>query len=163
MSAHLATAIRGAREAESDLQHELRAVGDRHVADHDVQSMCRTLADRTQRRIDTLDAQLVRYGMASGGSSWEGWDRLLSRVRNASSVVTGRSPSAGAALVDDLRSLYLASQEVFLDWTLLKQGAMVVRDPELLQAVEQQLPDVERVSAWAKTRCKLAAPQVLAG
>jgi len=33
----------------------------------------------------------------------------------------------------------------------------------LLQAVEQQLPDVERVSAWAKTSCKLAAPQVLAG
>jgi len=66
-------------------------------------------------------------------------------------------------LVDELRSLYLASQEVFLDWTLLKQGAMAVRDSELLEEVKKQLLEVERVSAWAKSRCKLAAPQVLAG
>ena len=163
MSAHLAAAIRGARETESDLLHELRKVGDRHVADHDVAAMCMTLAERTQSRIDALDAQSQRYGSPGGASGWEGWDHLVAGARRTASKVTGRTPAAGAMLVDDLRSLYLTSQEVFLDWTLLKQGAMAVRDPELLEVVKKQLPEAERVSAWAKSRCKLAAPQVLAG
>jgi hypothetical protein len=163
VSAHLAAAIRGARNAETDLLHQLRKVGHRHVADHDVAGMCTTLAERTQRRIDALDAQLERYGSAVATSGWEGWDHLVAGARRTASKVTSRSPSAGAVLVDDLRSLYLASQEVFLDWTLLKQGAMAVRDSELLEEVKKQLLEVERVSAWAKSRCKLAAPQVLAG
>ena len=163
MSAHLGVAMRGAREAESDLLHELRKVGDRHAADHDVAAMCRTLAERTQRRIDELDRQLERYGQPAGGSDWEGWDHLVAGARRSVSRVVGRTPMAGAVLVDDLRSIYLASQEVVLDWLLLKQGAMAVRDPELLEAVKTQIPETERVSAWAKTRCKLAAPQVLAG
>jgi hypothetical protein len=163
MSAHLAAAIRSTRDAETDLLHQLRKVGDRHVADHDVAGMCTTLAERTQRRIDVLDAQLERYGSTVATSGWEGWDHLVAGVRRTASKATSRDPSAGALLVDDLRSLYLASQEVLLDWTLLKQGAMVMRDPELLEGAKKQLPEVERVSAWAKSRCKLAAPQVLAG
>ena len=163
MSAHLAAAIGGARDAESELLHELRKVGDRHVADQDVAGMCATLADRTQRRIDALDAQLERYGSAAATSGWEGWDHLVAGARRTASKVTGRTPAAAALLVDDLRSLYLVSQEVFLDWSLLKQGAMAVRDAELLEVVKKQLPETERISAWAKSRCKLAAPQVLAG
>jgi hypothetical protein len=163
VSAHLATALRGAREAESDLLHELRKVGDRHVADHDVAAMCTTLADRTQRRIDALDAQSRRYGQGPGGSGWEGWDHLVAGARRTVSKVAGSTPAAGAALVDDLRGLYQAAQEVVLDWTLHKQGAMAVRDPDLLEVVKAQQPEVERVSTWAKSRCKLAAPQVLAG
>jgi hypothetical protein len=163
MSAHLAAAIRSAHDAETDLLHQLRKVGDRHVADHDVAGMCTTLAERTQRRIDVLDAQLERYGSAAATSGWEGWEHLVAGVRRTASKATSRDPSAGALLVDDLRSLYLASQEVLLDWMLLKQGAMAMRDPELLEGAKKQLPEVERVSAWAKSRCKLAAPQVLAG
>jgi hypothetical protein len=163
MTGHLAIAIRGAREAESDLLHELRRVGDRHAADHDVASMCATLAQRTQLRIDVLDSQLQRYGQPPGTSDWEGWDHLVAGARRSISKIAGGTPAAGAALVADLRALYVASQEVFLDWTLLKQGAMAVRDPQLLEVVTQQLSETERVSAWAKTRCKLAAPQVLAG
>ena len=162
MSADLAAAIRSARDAETDLLHQLRKVADRHVADHDVAAMCTTLAERTQRRIDALDSQLDRYGSVAA-SGWEGWDHLVAGARRTASKMTSRSPSAGAVLVADLRSLYLASQEVSLDWTLLKQGAMVMRDAELLEEVKKQLPEVERVSAWAKSRCKLAAPQVLAG
>jgi hypothetical protein len=163
MSAHLAAAIRGARDSETDLMHELRKVGDRHGPDHDIAGMCTTLAERTQWRIDALDAQLERYGSAVGTPGWEGWNHLVAGARRTSSRMISRSPSAGALLVDDLRSLYLASQQVYLDWTLLKQGAMAVRDPGLLEEVKKQLPEVERVSAWAKSRCKLAAPQVLAG
>ena len=72
MSAHLAAAIGGARDAESELLHELRKVGDRHVADQDVAGMCATLADRTQRRIDALDAQLERPDGRGGITSWPG-------------------------------------------------------------------------------------------
>jgi hypothetical protein len=163
VSGHLAAAIRGARDAESDLLHELRKIGDRHEADHDVAAMCATLAERTQRRIDALDAQSQRYGSSDGTSGWEGWDHLVAGARRTASKANARTPAAGAILVDDLRSLYLASQEVSLDWALLKQGAMAVRDAQLLEIVKKQLPEAERVSAWAKSRCKQAAPQVLAG
>jgi hypothetical protein len=163
MSGRIAIAIRGAREAESDLLHELRKVGDRHAADQDVASMCATLAERTERRIEALDSQLQRYGQPTGTSEWGGWDHLMAGARRSLSKIVADTPAAGAALMEDLRALYVASQEVFLDWTLLKQGAMAIRDPELLEVVKQQLPETERVGAWAKTRCKLAAPQVLAG
>src|SRR5207247_9465197 len=91
VSAHLAAAIGGARDAESELLHELRKVGDRHVADQDVAGMCATLADRTQRRIDALDAQLERYGSAAATSGWAGWDHLVAGARRTASKVTGRT------------------------------------------------------------------------
>ena len=43
------------------------------------------------------------------------------------------------------------------------KSATGLRDAELLEVVKKQLPETERISAWAKSRCKLAAPQVLAG
>jgi hypothetical protein len=163
MTARLARAIEGTREAEVDLLHELRKVADRHLADHDVQAMCSTLAERTQRRIDVLEEQLGRYGRNADPVDWEGWDHVVAGLRRAASKAVARHPEAGVVLVDDLRTVYLAAEEVLLDWTLLKQGAMAVRDKTLLDAVKNQLPEVDRVGRWAKTRIKVAAPQVLAG
>jgi len=163
LNAKLARAIEGTREAEVDLLHELRKVGDRHHVDHDVRDMCATLADRTQRRIDVLDEHLDRYGRDSDSIDWEGWDHLVAGVRRTISKASGRLPQAGALLVDDLRSLYLTAEEVLLDWILLRQGAMAVRDRALLEAVKTQTAEVDRVVRWTKTRLKVAAPQVLAG
>jgi hypothetical protein len=146
-------------DAETSLIHELRRAGDRHVVDHDVVSTCQYLAERTKVRLVALENALDRYGGASDPSP--GWDTLLSAPRKAVAKARVGDPDAAVGLVEDLRSLYLRAQEVFLDWSLLKQGAMALRDEALLGATKENIPEVERVSRWAKTRVKLAAPQVL--
>jgi hypothetical protein len=156
----MAQALQDTIEAEASLIHELRRAGDRHVVDHDVVSTCQYLAERTKVRLAALEKALDRYGGTSDPSS-PGWDALLSAPRKAVAKARVGDPDAAVGLVEDLRSLYLRAQEVFLDWSLLKQGAMALRDEALLGATKENIPEVERVSRWAKTRVKLAAPQVL--
>jgi hypothetical protein len=155
----MAAALRDTLEAEDALIHGLRRTGDRHAVDHDVSATCQVLAERAKERISALGSALERYGGSRPPAP--SFDGVLSGPRRAIATARVGDPDAAVGLVEDLRSLYLQAQEVFLDWSLLKQGGMALRDGALVAAVGEHLPEVERVCRWAKTRVKLAAPQVL--
>ena len=137
MKAKLETEVRRLRDAELTLAAELRAVGEGHPGDHDVFHLSQTLAKQ-------CDAHAKRVGELVG---------------------PGQPPAVAPSsreLLDDLRRLYATAGEVQIAATIVKQGAMAAREKELLDAVEQSLPETEVQVKWLKTRIKTAAPQALA-
>ena len=143
----LGVAIADLSAAESRLAARLRDVGERHRAEHDVYLMTRTLAGWSERHEHALEPFASKYGAPAGRSERAGAEPPRSE--------------GGLALLDDLRSIYVAVAEASIDWTALAQGAQAARDQDLLAVVTECHAETLRQLKWATTRIKEAAPQAL--
>jgi hypothetical protein len=154
-------ALREVHDAERDLAGELRRVGERHKAEHDVFHLTRTLTVWCERHLERLAAHGERYDvdLDADAPADEG---LLGRLREKGSELTGRRPETGVLLLRDLRELHLAAARASLAWTVLGQGAQAVKDTDLLATVTASHPDTIRTMKWTVQRIKEASPQVLA-
>jgi hypothetical protein len=159
----LAAAVRDTFDAELGLHDELRKVGERHAAEHDVFHTCRTLVLQGEaRRASLREAVARRPGLdlpAAPGAG--GLGEVASALRQAVSAATGRTPVTGMQLLADLRGLYLVAAGCEIEWTILGQGAKSSRDEELIKVFAVACEEVVGVMRWVKTKIKLAAPQVL--
>jgi hypothetical protein len=147
-------AIEDVQDAEAELARELRAVGERHAAEHDLYHLSHTLAKQCAEHIERLSPFAERYGASSGDGG------VAESPKSAE--LLGRSESAGLLLLRDLRNLYLTAQAAEIAWAILSQAAKAVRDRELLATVSSCHQEAETCGKWLRTRIKESAPQVLA-
>ena len=158
----LDTAIEDVQDAEAGFARQLRAVAERHAAEHDLYHMGHTLARQCAEHLERLASFADRYGASGRGGEVAESPGLLETVRRKSGELLGRSEASGLLLLKDLRSLYVAAQEVEINWVILIQGAKAVRDGDLLEAASSCHQEAEARGKWLRTRIKDASPQVLA-
>jgi hypothetical protein len=140
--------------AEAELAEKLLRIGERHKADHDVYHLTRTLAKLAQSHAAELRGD-DEPPSDSGGP--------LRALREKASELIGSSEPAAALLLADLKTLFLATAEASICWTILGQGAQANRDEALLATVTRCHEETLRIQRWVTTRIKQTAPQVLSG
>jgi hypothetical protein len=148
-------------ELETDLADELRALGERHAADHDVYHQCHTFAGQCERHAAALEPVAARYGEDVDGEGPGFWSGLLESSRRAVSASVGRVPDSSLLLLRDLRTLFLHAEECSITWVMAGQAAQAARDEELLALVRECHPETEIQVKWFVTRIKTASPQAL--
>jgi hypothetical protein len=126
---------------ETALAAELRAAAERHRDDHDVYHQSRTFAVTADKRVQGLALFEQRY---KGKAIW--------------STAIG---DGSADLLEDLRTLYLRSQEAAMTWVMVAQAAKALRDKELLSHATDCQTETELQGKWFTTRIKTGAPQAL--
>jgi len=129
------------QELEGALRDRLRDAADRHRDDHDVYHQCHTFAATVDERLRKLEPLAERYG---GNETWP------------SAVADGDGD-----LLVELRTLYLATEECSITWTMASQAAKAARDEELLTVATDAQSETELQAKWFTTRIKTAAPQAL--
>jgi hypothetical protein len=151
--------LAGLHELERGLAGDLRALGERHAADHDVHHQCHAFAASCEERARRLATHAERHG--EDGDEETGpdfWSGLLGRARPKS---PGRTPSASIPLLRDLRAIYLAYEEVSITWVMAGQAAQALRDRALLDLVTECHAEAQLELKWFVTKIKTAAPQAL--
>ena len=126
---------------EEALAADLRAAAERHRDDHDVYHQCHTFAVTADKRLQALGALEQRY---EGKPVW--------------SITVG---AGSTDLLEDLRMLYLRSQESAITWVMAAQAAKAARDKELLSLATDCQTETELQAKWFTTRIKTGAPQAL--
>ncbi|MEV6967134.1 hypothetical protein AB0M47_18700 [Hamadaea sp. NPDC051192] len=140
----LAQTIEDVYAAETGLARQLLALSTRHVADPDVYAMGRTLSKRCDLHLGELAPYAQRYGATPR------------------EVPVTVGDSADADLLSDLRRLYPIAHEVEITWVILLQGALAIRDTELVDVLRPIQAEAQHRWQWLRTRIKDASPQVLA-
>jgi hypothetical protein len=138
------------QQDEAELAEQLRVVGERHAAEHDVYHLAHTLAQQCTDHIRQLRPFVEGYGAHPPQP----------RPHQESKPV-GRFDATGMRLLQDLRECYLAAQRVEVDWTILLQAARAARDADLAGVVTSCQEEAEHAAAWLRTKIKEGAPQVL--
>jgi hypothetical protein len=148
-------------ELETDLADELRALGERHAADHDVFHQCHTFALQCERHSAALQPVAARYGEEVDDEGPGFWSGILESARRAASTSVGRVPESGLLLLRDLRKLFLQAEECSITWVMAGQAAQAARDQELLDVVRVCHQETEIQVKWFVTRIKVGSPQAL--
>ena len=128
-------------ELDAKLAAELRSAAERHRDDHDVYHQCLTFSITAQKRVQKLEPFTARLG---GEATWN------------SAVGEGSND-----LLEDLRSLYLRTQESSITWVMASQAAKAARDQELLTLATECQSETEIQAKWFTTRIKTGTPQPL--
>jgi hypothetical protein len=136
--------------AEQELGEALREVGEAHVDEPDVNSICLKLAEDSDAHAAGLDPFASRYGEEADDEP----ERLHSELFRG-------TRGGGLGLLRDLHDLYLMACECDIAWTLVGQAARGARDRELLELVEGCEGETAVALKWLATRMKAAAPQAL--
>jgi hypothetical protein len=141
----------------------LRAIAERHAADHDVYHIGHAQARACAQRVERLAGPAEHYGVTGLTPPAGDSPGIVHELRQATAGLLGRTQPAGQLLVTDLRKLYLAAQATELAWVILSQSAQAARDPELLGAASAGTQGATVCAKWLRTRIKEAAPQVYVG
>ena len=160
MKLHIA--IEDVQDAEAGIAKRLRAVGERHAAEHDLYHLGHTLARQCEEHLQRLAPFADRYGASGAAGTVAESPGVIETVRRKSSELLGRSEASGLLLLKDLRALYLSAQEAEIAWVILIQAAKAARDAELLDTATSCHQDAETRGKWLRTRIKEASPQILA-
>ena len=128
-------------ELETGLAVQLRAAAERHPDDHDIYHQCLTFSATAQKRVQKLEPFTARFG---GEATW------------SSAVGEGSND-----LLEDLRSLYLRTQESSITWVMASQAAKAAGDQELLTLATQCQSETDIQAKWFTTRIKTGTPQAL--
>lgn len=147
--------------SENDLAQQLLLLADRHPADHGVHHVARDLATWSQGHVGEL-ARIGRSYDLELDPEPAGDPGLLTRVRQEVGDRLGRHSAPALLLLRDLRSVFMDSSGVSVDWEMLAQAAQGVKDRELLEVASRCHPDTLRQARWANSMIKELAPQVLA-
>ncbi|MCP2323218.1 hypothetical protein HDA40_001725 [Hamadaea flava] len=153
----LAQTIEDVYAAETGLARQLLSLSARHVADPDVYAMGRTLAKKCAEHLDTLTPHAQRHGAPAAPKDLSA-DLTPRALDDAVEIV----PAAGLHLLHDLRRLYPIAHEAELNWVILLQGALAIRDTELVDVLRPIQEEAQHRWQWLRTRIKDASPQVLA-
>jgi hypothetical protein len=149
-------------KSEMELASQLAQLAEHHAAEHDVFHLGHRLANECAERVRKLDPFVERYDARHVDTDEIGSPGFLAALRQKASEMMGRVDVVGLVLLEELREVYLAAQRVELDWIILHQAAMAVRDRELLEVQTECHEQAEVVGKWLRTRIKVATAQVLA-
>jgi hypothetical protein len=155
-------ALRELYRAEEELADEYTKAGERLAAEHALWHHCKQAARQCHAHAETLRGFAARWEQTlppADGS--EPGDTTTAALRHTLSELVGRRPEPGELLLRSLRQLYLQAQEVSFHWIVAGQIAQVMRDPELLAAVDSMHRETLTQIKWLKTHVKEASPQAL--
>jgi hypothetical protein len=131
---------------ETRLARDYRSVGERHAGEHDVFHQGEAFAKQAAAHAEQLAPHVQRLGAETGDPTGRAEPAAL---------------PAGLELLDDLRGLFLAAEDVSITWVMAGQAAQATRDAALLETVSRCHLEVELQVKWLTTRIKVAAPQAL--
>lgn len=138
--------VRLLREEER-LAGECRAVAERRRDDHDIHHECVSFAGQCDAHVEALRPHVRRYAGDTTG--------------DAALPPLPLEPAGSLDLLDDLRRLFLAAEDVSIHWVMAGQAAQAARDRELLDDVRACHSETESQVKWLVSRIKVAAPQAL--
>jgi anaerobic selenocysteine-containing dehydrogenase len=148
---HVANYLGMADAGERHLAESFRQLADHHGHEPDVLQMTRLLAQWSDENAASLQPLIARY------------DETRETAPKALHHALFHGPRSGSlGLVRDLHDLYLLTQEVSLDYELLTQAALALRDVEMTSILQRASSRTSRQSTWLRTRLDHAAPQALA-
>jgi hypothetical protein len=153
-------ALRELHRAERSLAADLRAVADRHVADHEVHHVALDLARWSDQHVSAIARAAADLGPRLSGEPRRA-PEPVSELRRALGRLVGRRPEPGLLLLADLRRLHRAAAGVSVDWELLAQGAQAAKNTDLLALARRCHPETLRQLRWTNAQLKVLAPQIL--
>jgi hypothetical protein len=149
-------------DAETALHDQLRVVGERHAADHDIWHMCHQLAEQSAARAEQVRQIAPKFQtVIDAPSDNESLHAVAATLRHKASEMLGRQPEGGLLLLRDLRALFRDGQEVNVLWLIVGQVSQTIRDDDLLDVVTPVHKQVLTQIKWLKTHIKELAPQAL--
>jgi hypothetical protein len=153
-------AIRELHRTERTLALTLSSLSARHKSDHEIHHLARDLAGWSENHLREL-AQVGRaYDLDLNDEPRTA--ALTAPMQEKLAELLGHRPEPALILLMDLRHVHQVAAGVSLDWELLAQGALAVRNPVLLTLTERCHPQTLRQMRWANAMLKVLAPQVLA-
>ncbi|MFL6043304.1 MAG: hypothetical protein ACJ740_18125 [Gaiellales bacterium] len=154
-------AIERLQAAELELADGFRKVGQRHAVEHDLYHLTETLATQCEAHVQRLHPFAQRYeAPRDHDTDTSPLAEILNTARLKLSEAIGRQP-AGIVLLDDLRHLFVTTQDVGVLWVIIAQAAQALRDAELLALCTESHTESIAQMHWLLTRIKTAAPQTL--
>jgi ferredoxin-nitrate reductase len=147
---HIGTYLYLAHEGEDLLADAFLKVSETHMAEPDVYSECKMMAEWSHQNIELLKPFVDKYEEQRADDS----DSLVN------SFFQGPR-KGGLGLLRDLHDLWLMTNESKISWIVLLQAARALRDKELETICEETQTVTARQADWLLTRIKQAAPQTL--
>jgi|SRR5213596_636770 len=137
------------QRSEEELAKAFKDASKEHMAEPDVHEMCKLFASWSLDHVENLAAMLSRYGKEKENEPGE----------MVHSLVAMRTGSLG--LLEDLRRLWVMTNEVKLGWIILQQCSKALRDEKLKLACAQFGSQTIRQIEWLTMKIKHSAPQAL--
>ncbi|ALA59246.1 molybdopterin oxidoreductase family protein [Nitrospira moscoviensis] len=137
-------------QGERHLVEAFKQVAQQHMAEPDIHATCRLMASWSQEQAEGLKPFIAAYHK----------DRSKDPEGSVKSLFEGPR-SGGLGLLRDLHDLWLAANEVHLDYEAVKQAAKALHDQALVETCERHLNQTDRQLAWLRTRIDQASPQTL--
>ena len=147
---HIGTYIKIVHKSEIDLAEAWIKVAEVHGDEVDIQQTCKLLSSWSRELASMMEPFVGRYE----GKEDNEPDRLTKTLMK-------KTRTGGMALLRDLHDLYLIATEVEICCTILKQGALGLRDKPLDEACDYINSQTKRQRSWLQTRMKSATPQTL--
>jgi hypothetical protein len=141
--------LRGLHAGEVRLAATLRAVAERHRAEHEVFHVARDIAGWSDEHASRIAAVAAGRGAPVAGPPGP-------EARDGDG-----SGSGGPPLLDDLRRVHRDATAVSVEWELLGQAARTQQDPDLLVLTGDCRPRTLRQVRWALAQLRTSAPQLL--
>jgi len=138
------------RAGEEQLAGALTLLAERHDGDPDVASMLKKFTRWSLTHAEGLERMVMRFGEEKSETARRLRDSLYDGAREG-----------GAGLVQDLHDLTVQIDYVRMGYQILEQAAKEMRDEPFKTIAVEQGEAVERMSKWAKTKLKQAAPQAI--
>lgn len=135
---------------EQSLAQSFRQLAEGHGDEPDVYHLCHTFAQQCDEHEQRLAPIVERYG--------EQPDAEPERFRLEA---MSESRTGALALLRDLQDVRMLVSFVDTTWTVVKQGALALRDEELLAVASDCESQTKLQKDWLLTRIKQAAPQAL--
>jgi anaerobic selenocysteine-containing dehydrogenase len=147
---HVAEYLTLLKAAEHEVYRSFVSVAHHHRDEPDIFQVCEKFAMEGRNREQTIERFCGIYGEASDDKT------------NAKKKSLFQGPrSGGFGLVRDLHDLFLITTEAHLDWVILLQTALALRDKEFIATCTKLSGETDGQRSWLQTRIKQAAPQAL--
>jgi hypothetical protein len=148
---HLSTYVALAHVSEQTLADSFRTVGHGHADHPDVLFTCEALAAMSDAHVEAIRPIAERYGE----------DPDVDEPERLHADGLGQVRAGGIGLLRDLQDLHLLATLVQSTWTVLLQGALGLRDHDLIEVTRAASGETARQLAWLTTHMKVIAPQTL--
>jgi hypothetical protein len=137
-------------EGERYLSKAFHQVAHQHREEPDIHATSLLMASWSREQADGVKQVIETYHVS----------KRTDFDRSVKSLFEGPR-SGGGGLLQDLHEVWLAANEVYLEYDIVKQAAKALHDQALVEVCEQSRLNTHRQLAWLRTRIDQLAPQIL--
>lgn len=136
----------GARRSTRSIRSLLASAAEAYPSEPDLAFTGRVLSARLEELLDSLEAVAA--------------DRAV-LPREDPMIETRFEGSQGAGSLSELRDAAVLVRGGEIDWMILRQGSLAVRDRRLAELSSIGIDEMRRVARWLNTRINEATPQIV--